>query len=159
MENAHYLCKHSARFLPARSFFCSLALGVGFGLVSWGPIVIAAFAIFVEIGPLILYAVEAGVVIALFFYGIRSRRRVNSFSSAPKPYTLDAESPAQPLPVGSEETPQKVIRLSPQPGPKRSTEMTQQQRIAAALAKAGAVTSDRSGTASKDEQSTPPDPA
>jgi hypothetical protein len=122
--------------------------------------VIAAFAIFVEIGPLILYAVEAGIIIALFFYGIRSRRRGNSLSSsAPKSDTLDAESPARPFPVDSQETPQKVIRLSPQPGPRRSTEMTQQQRIAAALAKAGTVTSDQSGSETEDGQRSKPNPA
>src|SRR5215472_1387852 len=76
--------------------------------------------------------------IAIFLRGLRSRRtRVQaSVSSA----SISSRANGRSFPPRTEEVAaplREIIRLSPEPVPMKSAEMTQQQKIAAALARAG----------------------
>ena len=79
----------------------------------------------------------AGLIVVLF--GLRLNRKARSSSQEPHSQLSDArpqETLAQP-PVAT----QQIIRLTTNPGATRSSEMNQQQKIAAALDRAGIATS------------------
>ena len=79
----------------------------------------------------------AGLIVVLF--GLRLNRKARSSSQEPHSQLSDAR-PQEPLaqpPVAT----QQIIRLTTNPGATRSSEMNQQQKIAAAMDRAGIATS------------------
>jgi nucleoid-associated protein YgaU len=81
----------------------------------------------------------AGLVIVLF--GLQLNRKARNSSQGPPSAPAEAcpmpqEPPAQPLAAA-----QEIIRLTTNPGAIRSSQMSQQQKIAAALDRAGIATS------------------
>jgi len=76
----------------------------------------------------------AGLVVVLF--GLRLSRKASNSSQEPHFPPADAppihQTPSVQSPVGAQ-----TIRLTTDPGPTRSSEMSQQQKIAAALGRAG----------------------
>jgi len=83
----------------------------------------------------------------LFFYGFRLLQRrltldtpvskIGRASMWNDGEGLHVHSPSQSIAVPSEAMQPQVIRLSPDSGPTKTAEMTQQQKVAAALVKAG----------------------
>ena len=77
----------------------------------------------------------AGLVVVLF--GLRLNRKASNSSQEPHSPPADAppihQLPPAEVPVAAQQT----IRLTTDPGPTRSSEMSQQQKIAAALDRAG----------------------
>jgi hypothetical protein len=79
----------------------------------------------------------AGLIVVLF--GLRLNRKARSSSQEP-PSQLSNAHPQEPLAQPSSAA-QQIIRLTTNPGATRSSEMSQQQKIAAALDRAGIATS------------------
>jgi|SRR5271166_96970 len=87
-------------------------------------------------GPQLLCAIGFGAGVAIFFYGLRLRRALSTIPNSDSNATNSdhialAAHPAPAVPSV------QIIRLSPDAAPMKSSEMTQQQKIAAALARAG----------------------
>jgi hypothetical protein len=81
-----------------------------------------------------------GLVIVLF--GLRFNRKARSASQEPPSAPAEAPPIPQAPPAQSPAAAQQIIRLTPtNPGAIRSSEMSQQQKIAAALDRAGIATS------------------
>lgn len=81
----------------------------------------------------------AGLIVVLF--GLRLNRRASTSSREPDSLPAAAPPiPKQPLEQSPAAT-QEIIRLTTNSGPTRSSEMTQQQKIAAALDRAGIASS------------------
>lgn len=78
----------------------------------------------------------AGLIVVLF--GLRLNRKARSSSPEPASQPSDAH-PQEPLPQPPSAA-QQIIRLTTNPGATRSSEMSQQQKIAAALDRAGLAT-------------------
>ncbi|MBZ5685052.1 MAG: hypothetical protein LAP86_08455 [Acidobacteriia bacterium] len=81
----------------------------------------------------------AGLIVVLL--GLRLNRKAHSSSQEAHSPITDARPVAQAPPVQSAAASQQIIRLTTNPGATRSSEMSQQQKIAAALDKAGIATS------------------
>ena len=81
----------------------------------------------------------AGLIVVLF--GLRLNRRVRSSSQEAHSPSADARPIAQAPPAQPPAEAQQIIRLTTSPGAVRSSEMSQQQKIAAALDRAGITTS------------------
>jgi len=80
-----------------------------------------------------------GLIVVLF--GLRLNRKARSASPEPPSQPAEARpNPQEPL-SQSPAAPQQIIRLTANPGAIRSSEMSQQQKIAAALDRAGIATS------------------
>jgi hypothetical protein len=79
----------------------------------------------------------AGLIVVLF--GLRLNRKARNLSQEPPSQLSDAR-PQEPL-AQTPAAAQQIIRLSTNPGATRSSEMSQQQKIAAALDRAGVATS------------------
>jgi len=89
-------------------------------------------------GPQLLCTTGFGAGIAVFFYGLRLRRNLSSAADyESKTTSNNGNSIAEPVTAISLPPMQEIIRLSPDQLPLKSSEMTQQQKIAAALARAG----------------------
>ena len=76
----------------------------------------------------------AGFTVILL--GLRLDRKARGSSRESRPESIGA-NPAQEPASAESRAPQEVVRLSTDQGPARSSEMSQQQKIAAALTRAG----------------------
>jgi hypothetical protein len=85
---------------------------------------------------LLIVCALCAVALAFLAFRLRSRAKLRS-SSAPYSPEKKKDSFAQRLAAEAGHSPQHVIRLPSTPGPVSSAEMTQQEKIAAALQKAG----------------------
>jgi len=82
----------------------------------------------------------AGLIVVLF--GLRLNRKARSASQEPPSAPTEASPISQEPPAQSPAAAQRIIRLTTtNPGAIRSSEMSQQQKIAAALDRAGIATS------------------
>jgi len=91
-------------------------------------------------GLRLLCAIGGCAGFAVILLGLRRARREQSSSQESRPESGEANSARESATVESRPL-QEVIHLSAGPGPARSSEMTQQQRIAAALSRAGMTNS------------------
>jgi hypothetical protein len=79
----------------------------------------------------------AGLIVVLF--GLRLNRKARSSSQEPPSVPVEAR-PISQEPQAQSPVAQQIIRLTTNPGATRSSEMSQQQKIAAALDRAGLAT-------------------
>jgi hypothetical protein len=81
----------------------------------------------------------AGLIVVLF--GLRLNRKALNASQEPPSAPTEASPISQEPPAQSPAAAQQIIRLTTNPGSIKSSEMSQQQKIAAALDRAGIATS------------------
>jgi hypothetical protein len=96
--------------------------------------VIAVFVIAVRepIALLIVCGMTIAIGISALYAAFRQRHKLTADTPVPA-----SQNPAQPLSVEPVSLPKEIIRLPSQPAPSQSAHMSQQEKIAAALEKAG----------------------